>query len=207
MAEAQTDSSSANARGTYAAAPGLVPTPGQTVGPFYHYALPFEDGEHLVPARAPGSVRLHGTVTDGAGAPVPDALIEIWQPDAAGRIVRKAGSLRRDPGVFTGFGRTQTWRDGGYSFTTVEPGSTSEGAAPFVAMTVFARGLLNRLFTRVYLPEPAAALESDALLSSLDPADRATLVASREADRSLRFDVRLQGDGETVFLRYPRHEV
>jgi protocatechuate 3,4-dioxygenase alpha subunit len=206
MPEAQA-SSSTSPQGAYAAAQGLAPTPGQTVGPFYHYALPFQDGEHLVPAGTLGSVRLHGTVTDGAGAPVPDALIEIWQADAEGRVVREGGSLRRDPGVFTGFGRTQTWRDGGYSFTTIQPGPTSEGAAPFIAMTVFARGLLNRLFTRVYLPEPAAALESDALLASLDPADRATLVASREADGSLRFDVRLQGDGETVFLRYPRHEV
>ena len=195
----------ANSR--YAAAAGLAPTPGQTVGPYYHYALPFADGEHLVPAGTPGSVRLHGTVTDGHGAPVPDALLEIWQPDADGRVVREPGSLRRDPGVFTGFGRTQTWRDGGYSFTTVAPGATSAGSAPFIAMTVFARGLLNRLFTRVYLPEPAAALESDALLSSLDQADRDTLVAVREGDGSLRFDVRLQGERETVFLRYPRHEV
>ena len=200
MPEAQTNSQ-------YAAAPALVPTPGQTVGPFYHYALPFENGEHLVPPGSAGAVRLHGTVTDGHGDPVPDALLEIWQPDAEGRVVRAQGSLRRDPGVFTGFGRTQTWRDGGYSFTTIEPGATAEGSAPFIAMTVFARGLLNRLFTRVYLPGPAAALESDRLLSSLDAADRATLVASREADGSLRFDVRLQGDGETVFLRYPRHAV
>ena len=199
-------SSSTSPKGAYAAAPGLVPTPGQTVGPFYHYALPFEGGEHLVPAGTPGSVRLHGTVTDGDGAPVPDALIEIWQADAEGRVVREGGSLRRDPGVFTGFGRTQTWRDGGYSFTTLEPGPTSDGAAPFIAMTVFARGLLNRLFTRIYLPEPTSALASDALLVSLDPSERATLVAVREAGGSLRFDVRLQGDGETVFLRYPRHD-
>lgn len=206
MPEAQA-SSAQNSQRAYAGTPALLPTPGQTVGPFYHYALPFEGGEHLVPAGAPGSVRLHGTVTDGDGAPVPDALIEVWQADADGRIVREGGSLRRDPGVFTGFGRTQTWRDGGYSFTTLEPGPTSEGAAPFIAMTVFARGLLNRLFTRVYLPEPLAASRSDALLASLDPTDRATLVASREPDGSLRFDIRLQGDGETVFLRYPRHEL
>lgn len=197
----------AQANPQYALMRGLTPTPGQTVGPFYHYALPFEDGEHLVPAGSPGSVRLHGTVTDGHGAPVPDALLEIWQADTDGRVVRAQGSLRRDPGVFTGFGRTQTWRDGGYSFTTLEPGTTTEGAAPFIAMTVFARGLLNRLFTRIYLPEPESALASDTLLASLEPADRATLVATREVDGSLRFDVRLQGEGETVFLRYPRHEV
>jgi protocatechuate 3,4-dioxygenase, alpha subunit len=191
---------------SYAGPQGLAPTPGQTVGPFFHYALPFDGGEHLVPAGSPGSVRLHGTVVDGEGTPVPDALLEIWQADPAGRIVREPGSLRRDPGVFTGFGRTQTWRDGGYSFTTVEPGPTSEGAAPFIAMTVLARGLLNRLFTRVYLPEPGAALAGDALLASLDDDERATLVARRQPDGSLRFDVRLQGDGETVFIRFPRHE-
>jgi protocatechuate 3,4-dioxygenase alpha subunit len=199
MSEAQTNSA--------AGRPHLAPTPGQTVGPFYHYALPFDGGEHLVPPGSPGSVRLHGTVVDGEGAPVPDALLEIWQADAAGGIVREPGSLRRDPGVFTGFGRTQTWRDGGYSFTTVEPGPTSEGAARFIAMTVFARGLLHRLFTRVYLPEPAAALETDALLASLDDDERATLVARRQPDGSLTFDVRLQGDGETVFLRYPGHDL
>ncbi|GAB3073359.1 protocatechuate 3,4-dioxygenase subunit alpha [Intrasporangium mesophilum] len=192
---------------TYAVAHHLAPTPGQTVGPFYHFALPFDGGEHLVPAGSPGSVRLHGTVFDGEGAPVPDALLEIWQADADGRIVREAGSLRRDPGVFTGFGRTATWRDGGYSFTTVEPGPTSERAAPFIAMTVFARGLLNRLFTRVYLPESGAANESDALLGSLDEDERTTLVARREPDGSLRFDVHLQGERETVFVRYPRHDL
>jgi protocatechuate 3,4-dioxygenase alpha subunit len=207
MPEAQAHSAGRGTLGEYAAAPALVPTPGQTVGPFYHYALPFDGGEHLVPPGSRGSVRLHGTVFDGAGAPVPDALLEIWQADPAGRIVREGGSLRRDPGVFTGFGRTQTWRDGGYSFTTVEPGPTSDGAAPFVAMTVFARGLLNRLFTRVYLPEPAAALQRDPFLASLGDDERATLVAQRDPDGSLHFDVRLQGEGETVFLRFPRHDV
>ena len=211
MSEAQAGPRGAGPRGAGphgadAARAGLVPTPGQTVGPFYHYALPFDGGEHLVPAGSPGSVRLHGVVTDGHGDPVPDALLEIWQADARGRIARAAGSLRRDPGVFTGFGRTQTWRDGGYSFTTVEPGPTVHGAAPFIAMTVFARGLLNRLFTRVYVPEPTAALASDPLLASLDEGERATLVAARDDDGSLRFDVRLQGDRETVFLRFPRHD-
>jgi len=207
MPEAQGSSLGNGSQGRYAAAPGLVPTPGQTVGPFYHYALPFDGGEHLVPPGSPRSMRLHGTVLDGNGDPVPDALLEIWQADAEGRIVQQPGSLRRDPGVFTGFGRTQTWRDGGYSFTTVEPGPTSVGAARFIAMTVFARGLLDRLFTRVYLPEPTSSLESDPLLASLDEDERATLVATREADGSLRFDVRLQGTGETVFLRFPRHDV
>lgn len=190
----------------YAAEPGLVPTPGQTVGPFYHFALPYRDGEHLVPPGSPGSVRLHGRVTDGHGDGIQDAMLEIWQADASGQLVQRDGSLTCDPGRFTGFGRTSTWRDGGYSFTTVPPGATSEGGAPFIAMAVFARGLLNRLFTRVYLPDDVEALSRDPFLSSVEEDRRSTLIATREADGSYRFDVRLQGEGETVFLQFPRHE-
>lgn len=192
---------------SYAAERGLVPTPGQTIGPFYHYALPFEGGDRLVAPGSLGAIRLHGYVRDGRGDPLPDALLEIWQADGVGRVVREPGSLRRDPHVFTGFGRVSTARDGSYSFTTVNPGPRAKGAAAFIAMTVFARGLLNRLFTRVYLPDDTVALQEDPLLSSVDAARRSTLVATREPDGGLRFDVRLQGDGETVFLRYPRHEV
>lgn len=184
------------------------PTPGQTVGPFFHHALPVEGGERLVPPGSPGSVRLHGRVLDGAGDPVPDALVEVWQADADGKVVQEQGSLRRDrvdDGAFTGFGRAGTDADGAYAFTTLEPGATAPGAARFVAMTVFARGLLDRLFTRVYLPEDAA-LAADPFLVTLSPEDRTTLVARREDDGSLRFDVRLQGDGETVFLRFPGHD-
>ena len=199
MAETQPDS-------PYAAEPTWVPTPGQTIGPFYHFALPLEGGEHLVPPGSPGSVRLHGRVTDGNGDGLQDAMIEIWQADANGRVVQREGSFRRDAGVFTGFGRTSTWRDGGYTFTTVEPGPLTDGAAPFIAVTVFARGLLNRLFTRIYLPDDAEVLGRDALLASLDADRRSTLLAQRDEDGSLRFDICLQGDRETVFLRYPRHE-
>lgn len=190
---------------SYAAGPGLLPTPGQTIGPFYHFALPFQGGEHLVPPGSPGSVRLHGRVLDGHGDGLQDAMVEIWQADEAGRPVQQAGSIRRAAGVFTGFGRTSTWRTGEYSFTTVNPGPTSDGAAPFIAVTVFARGLLNRLFTRIYLPDDAGALEGDALLASVEPGRRSTLIATREDDGSLHFDIRLQGDGETVFLRFPGH--
>ncbi|GAA1891195.1 protocatechuate 3,4-dioxygenase subunit alpha [Lapillicoccus jejuensis] len=182
------------------------PTPGQTVGPFFHDALPVEGGDRLVPGGSPGAVRLHGRVLDGRGDPVPDALLEIWQADPAGRVAQEHGSLRRDrvdAGVFTGFGRAATDADGAYVFTTLEPGATAPGAAPFVAMTVFARGLLDRLFTRVYLPDDVA-LAADPFLGMLSPEERSTLVARREHDGSLRFDVRLQGDGETVFLRFPR---
>ena len=180
----------------------MSPTPGQTVGPFYGYALPCPGGSELVPSGHRDAIRLHGTVYDGAGNPVPDALLEIWQADPAGRVVQTEGSLRRDGWTFTGFGRAAVDDTGHYSFTTVVPGATEPGAARFVAMTVFARGLLNRLFTRVYLPVDEEALAQDAFLQTVPEDRRATLVAAPD-EQGFSFDVRLQGDGETVFLQFP----
>jgi protocatechuate 3,4-dioxygenase, alpha subunit len=173
-----------------------IPTAGQTVGPFFGYALPFPHDNELVDPGSPGATILHGVVLDGAGDPVPDAILELWQADPDGHVVRQQGSLRRgrEPSPFTGFGRASTDVNGRYSFTTVTPG------APFFALTVFARGLLNRLFTRAYLPDA-----SDGFLEQLDPARRSTLVAARD-DTGLVFDIHLQGEQETVFLTYPRHE-
>ena len=174
----------------------LTPTPGQTVGPFFGYALPWPGGEHLVPASYPGSIRLHGTVYDGAGEPVPDALVEIWQADEGGTIPSAEGSLVRDGHTFTGFGRAAVDSEGHYSFTTVAPGPV-EGRTPFIAMTVFARGLLNRLFTRVYLDGEM----EDPFLDSLPDDRRSTLVA-RPDDDGFVFDIHLQGEHETVFLQH-----
>jgi protocatechuate 3,4-dioxygenase alpha subunit len=186
-------------------APGdLTPTAGQTVGPFFHYALSYPGDSELVPPGRAGAIRFHGLVTDGAGDPVPDALIEIWQADAEGRIVQEPGSLHRDGFTFTGWGRAATDAAGHYSFSTLRPGATPAGSASFVAVTVFARGLLNRLFTRAYLPDDTDALARDPLLAGLDPDRRVTLMAV-EDETGLRFDIRLQGSGETVFLRHPRH--
>lgn len=182
----------------------LPATPGQTIGPFFGYALPFPGDGSLVPPGRPDAVRLTGRVLDGAGEPVPDALLEIRQADPDGRVVRQAGSLRRDGHTFTGWGRAATDRTGRYSFTTLTPGATDQGRAPFIAVTLFARGVTDRLFTRVYLPAPAERLAADPLLSSLDDDRRNTLVA-RQHGRDLLFDVRLQGENETVFLRYPGH--
>jgi protocatechuate 3,4-dioxygenase alpha subunit len=182
--------------------PTLAPTPGQTVGPFFGYALPFPHDNELVPPTAPGAVRLHGRVYDGAGDPVPDAILELWQSDAEGHVVQEAGSLRRDGFTFTGWGRASTDREGRYGFSTVAPG------APFFALTVLARGLTNRLFTRAYLPDAADNRADnsadDALLSSLDADRRSTLVTTRD-ETGFVFDVHLQGERETVFLTYPRH--
>lgn len=184
----------------------LTATPGQTIGPFYGYALPYERGHELVPPAHPQAVRLHGTVYDGHGTPVPDALLEIRQADRSGVVPVVEGSLRRDGTVFTGWGRCATDPGGRYSFTTVEPGPVREGGAAFFAVTVFARGLLNRLFTRAYVPGDTRGLADDALLCGLDDERRQSLLAVREADGSLRFDIRFQGDHETVFLTFPRHE-
>ncbi|CUR58710.1 Protocatechuate 3,4-dioxygenase alpha chain [metagenome] len=179
----------------------MIATPGQTVGPFFGYALPFPGGELLVPTSHPRAVRLHGTVRDGNGDGIPDALVELWQADEAGRVVQAPGSLQRDGYTFTGFGRTPVDATGDYSFTTLVPGA-EDGRAPFFAITVFARGLLNRLFTRAYLPGDADLLAADPLLASLPAERRDTLVATPEPD-GFRFDIVLQGDGETVFLHYP----
>ncbi|HEU5267838.1 MAG TPA: protocatechuate 3,4-dioxygenase subunit alpha, partial [Jatrophihabitans sp.] len=122
----------------------LIATPGQTIGPFYGFALPYAGGADLVPAGHPDAVRLTGRLLDALGAPVPDGLIEIWQADPSGAVVHRPGSLRRDGWTFTGFGRCPTDNAGRYSFTTLRPGPTEPGRAPFFAVTVFARGLLNR---------------------------------------------------------------
>jgi protocatechuate 3,4-dioxygenase alpha subunit len=183
----------------------LTATPGQTVGPFFGYALPFERGSELVPPWAPGAIQLHGVVTDGDGKPVPDALLEIWQADADGNVPTASGALHRDGWAFTGWGRAATDDEGHYGFTTVAPGATKPAAAPFILVTIFARGLLNRLFTRAYLP--GEQLADDPLLASLPAERRDTLIATRE-DNGLRFDVSLQdapGKPETVFLSYPGH--
>ncbi|QLL09415.1 protocatechuate 3,4-dioxygenase subunit alpha [Mycobacterium vicinigordonae] len=179
----------------------LARTPGQTVGPFFGIGLPFPRDSELVCAEFPGAVELRGTVFDGAGVAVPDALVELWQPDSAGRIPRASGSLRRDGWTFTGWGRAATGSDGQYSLRTVIPGPTGAGRSPYFALTVFARGLLDRLFTRAYLP--GAALDTDPVLSAVAPHRRASLLCVEEIGRgAFRFDIHLQGQDETVFLAY-----
>lgn len=185
----------------------LHPTPGQTVGPFFHTALPYDNGNNLVPAGRAGAIHLHGTVYDGADEPVDDALVELWQPDPYGAVIRRHGSLRRDGWTFTGWGRAATDPLGRFGFTTLPPGATSPDAAPFFAISVFARGLLNRLFTRAYLPAEAVgqkALDNDRLLGELPPERRRSMICVADAD-GYRFDLRLHGVGETVFLTFPGH--
>jgi protocatechuate 3,4-dioxygenase alpha subunit len=146
---------------------GLRPTPSQTVGPFFAHALPYPEGPYAVPEDHPDAIEVSGQVFDGAGAPVPDALLEICQP-----------------GVF---GRCPTDAEGRYAFRTARPTS-------YIPLLIFARGLLKPVWTRIYLDA------GDPFLATVEESRRGTLVARREGERSFRFDVRLQGEGETVFL-------
>lgn len=170
-------------------------TPSQTVGPFFAFGLPYDDGPRVVPEWHPDAIRIQGRVLDGAGEPVPDALLEIWQAGPDGKTPLGEGALVRDGHDFAGFGRCPTDAAGHYWFSTLKPG----GEAPHIAVTLFARGLLKQVITRIYFPgEPGN--EADPVLSGVPADRRGTLVAVREGDRSYRFDVRLQGDGETVFF-------
>jgi protocatechuate 3,4-dioxygenase alpha subunit len=157
----------------------LPNTPSQTVGPFFSFGLCTRPQADVVEQ----GIELRGRVTDGAGDPVPDAMVEIWQAD-------ESGHYRGD----FGWARCGTDTNGEFRFTVVEPGPV-QGQAPHLSMQVFARGLLKQVHTRVYFPDG----EPDELLRSVDESRRHTLVARREGD-GLRFDVHLQGEDETVFF-------
>ncbi len=184
----------------------LETTPSQTIGPFFHYALFAEDLSELVSPDHPDAIRVEGTIFDGAGEIVPDAMVEIWQANAAGRYNhpeddREDILLDED---FSGFGRAPTDENGGFSFVTVKPGSVpgpDRGAqAPHILVSVFARGVLKRLATRIYFPDEEDANDHDPVLASVGDASlRASLVACEE-DGAFRFDIHLQGEKQTVFF-------
>ncbi|MFJ2723927.1 protocatechuate 3,4-dioxygenase subunit alpha [Streptomyces collinus] len=188
----------------------LPPTPSHTVGPFHGYALPFRGGEDIAPLGHPDTITVHGHVLDGEGRPLPDALVELWGPRPDGTVARVDGSMRRDPATgghlgrdgveFTGWGRIQTDADGHWYARTLRPGARGDGA-PYLSVCVFARGLLVHLFTRIYLPGDEAALAADPLLAQVGDR-RDTLIAHEEGGGTHRFDIRLQGEAETVFLEY-----
>ena len=188
-------------------------TPSQTVGPFFAYCLtPKAYGyaevvtNDLVTEDAAGErIRIEGRVFDGDGAPVNDSMIEIWQADAAGRYAHPADKQRPNA-KFTGFGRAGTDAEGRFSFSTIKPGAVSgpdgKPQAPHILVAVFARGLPQHAYTRIYFSdEPGNA--NDPILA-LVPADRrGTLIAQREEKRdgpTYVFDIRLQGENETVFF-------
>jgi protocatechuate 3,4-dioxygenase alpha subunit len=174
----------------------LIPSGSQTVGPFFNFGLT-TDPKLGIMARdsAEGErIRLEFRVRDGDGMPTPgDAMIELWQADAQGRY------MEADPN-FSGFGRLETDPDGVCVFDTIRPGRV-ELQAPHINVTLFARGLLRHLHTRVYFAgEPSNA--EDAVLALVPPERRTTLLAQPVAERpgTWRVEIRLQGEGETVFF-------
>jgi len=160
----------------------LPRTPSQTVGPYYAIGLTRRPQNELAGRGDPGAVRLIGQLIDGAGTPISDGMIEIW--DAAGRR----------------WGRSGTDADGRFSFVVTKP-APLPGQAPRFDVFVFARGLLRHELTRIYFPDEAEANVRDPVLSSLAEADRQTLVAVQE-DGAMRFDIRMQGDRATVFFAH-----
>ena len=204
-------------------------TPWQTVGPFFHYALPWKGGADLGSASqlgarpeliAPGhdlltqasarpapsgeAIEIAGRVLDGQGDPVPDALLEIWQANAAGRYASDADTrddAPLDPG-FLGYGRAATDESGGFRFRTVRPGCTpgpgNSLQAPHIAVSVLARGVLRRLVTRIYFQD-APENADDPVLARVPAGRRDRLLARRDGD-AWRFDIVLQGPRETVFF-------
>ncbi len=189
--------------------PGI--TPSQTVGPFLAIGLPWPDGPLVVPPGTPGAITITGKVLDGAGAPVPDALVETWQADPAARFNHPddpRGAATPAVAGFRGFGRSATDTDGNYQISTLRPGPLpcpgGGTEAPHLDVSVFARGLLDRVVTRIYFPDEAMANAADPVLGAIpDAARRATLIAATDPDRpatEFRFDIRLQGERETVFF-------
>jgi protocatechuate 3,4-dioxygenase alpha subunit len=183
----------------------LPTTPSSTVGPYLSIGLTWRDGPYAVEPGTPGAFWLRGTVYDGAGDPVPDAMIETWQADPDGRFDHPddpRGAVAR-PG-FRGFGRSHTVDGGEYAVLTVKPGRLPDGdgglQAPHVDVSVFARGLLDRVVTRIYFADEADANAEDVVLRSLpDDTARNTLIATPTED-GYRLDIHLQGDRETVFF-------
>jgi len=174
----------------------LLPTPSQTVGPYFGIALTPEGANELAPSDTPGSILVEGTVRDGAGAPVHDGMLEIWQADEKGHYLESDGG-------FTGFGRCHTDDKGHYEFRTIKPGSIpgpeGTGQAPHINVAVYGTGLLKPVRTRMYFSDEAAANSIDPVLSGVDESRRRLLIAAVTDDR-VTFDIRLQGDDETPFF-------
>jgi protocatechuate 3,4-dioxygenase alpha subunit len=169
-------------------------TPSQTVGPFLELVLPWPDGPTVVAVGTPGAFWIRGVLLDGAGEPVPDGVVETWQAAPDGRF---------DTPGFRGFGRSATDAAGRWEVHTVKPGVVDlydgRAQAPHLAVSVFARGLLDRVVTRIYFGDEPAANASDPVLHAVEPARRATLMAQPGPD-GYTHDIHLQGDEETVFF-------
>lgn len=205
-------------------------TPSQTVGPFFHYGLPWKGGADLVGRSEMGArpdlfgeahyllnlsaptgtpigevIEIAGQVFDADGVPLLDAMLEIWQANAAGRYASRDDArddVALDP-HFVGFGRASVDADGIYRFRTICPGRVpgpgNSLQAPHLAVSVFGRGVIKRLATRLYFAD-GAGNDSDPVLAVVPAARRDTLIAKRLDDGRWWFDIHLQGDAETVFF-------
>lgn len=184
----------------------LITTPSQTVGPFFSIGLEPLKTENLATPEVSGErVTILGRVLDGDGNPVPDAILEIWQANAHGKYAHPEDSQNKPvESIFSGYGRVPTDDSGEFRFTTVKPGAVpgpdGKVQAPHLAVSVFMRGLLNRLVTRIYFPDESAN-EQDFVLGLVEPARRASLIA-RQGNKTneLEWNVILQGANETVFF-------
>lgn len=185
----------------------LQATTSQTVGPFFSIGLKQMETVELAGRGASGQrVTITGCVLDGDGKPVPDAILEIWQANCHGKYAHPEDDQTKplDP-AFRGYGRIPVDENGRFSFSTIKPGSVPgpDGAiqAPHIAVSVFMRGLLRRLVTRIYFPEETANA-GDFILRLVAPERQATLIARKNAKEAgtLEWDVILQGPGETVFF-------
>jgi len=198
-------------------------TPSQTVGPFFayglapkgrcrwdpngHYAWKETVGDNLITPDVTGQkIRIEGCITDGDGVVINDAMIEIWQADSQGRYAHARGNEPRPNAKFTGFGRSATDKNGVFSFDTVKPGAVAgpngKRQAPHIVVCIFSRGMLRQVYTRLYFSDEAANTADQIL--NLVPADRrGTLIAHKQPGGGVplyRFDIRVQGDNETVFF-------
>jgi protocatechuate 3,4-dioxygenase, alpha subunit len=185
--------------------PPLVPS--QTVVPFFHDCMFHDAWEVIARSNIEGEhIGIEGRVYDGDGAPVSDAMVEVWQADAHGRYHHPADTreLPLDPS-FIGFGRAGTDSSGAYRFETIKPGpvpwDSKTWQAPHINVQIFARGLLDHLTTRLYF-EDEPANDTDPLLRTIPQHRRATLLATRVGDQPLtyQFDIVLQGENETTFF-------
>ena len=180
-------------------------TPSQTVGPFFHFALPDEKYETLVTDQTKGErIDIEGRIVDGDGAPLPDALIEIWQANSEGRYDHAEDKQEKalDP-TFHGWGRSATDKDGKFRFHTIKPGPVPGPGntlqAPHVSITVLARGMLKHLVTRLYFEGEKLNADDPILARINEPERRGTLIAKKSGSKYV-FDIVLQGDNETVFF-------
>jgi len=198
-------------------------TPSQTVGPFFAYGLSPKGrcqwdpngtyswketvGDNLVTPDAAGEkIRIEGCITDGDGMPINDAMIEIWQADAQGRYASPRDDRARPNTQFKGFGRSATDKNGVYSFDTIKPGAVpgpnGQQQAPHIVVCIYSRGMLRQVYTRLYF-EGEAANNADPILKLVPAERRGTLIAHKESrggQALFRFDIRVQGEGETVFF-------